>query len=245
MTAAARASLGAMSDWWRASMASDWAAALTPAAADFARVRATLDAERTAGLEVQPPAPLIMRAFQRPMRDVRVLIVGQDPYPTPGDAVGLSFSVAPGRPMPRSLRNIATELAADTGDALSDGDLSHWADQGVMLLNRVLTIRAGEAGSHRGIGWEAVTNQAIRALAARGGPLVAVLWGRDAQAVAPLLGGVPIIASAHPSPLSARRGFFGSKPFSRVNESLAGRGCPPLHWGASPPDALMGRGTSI
>lgn len=220
-------------EWWRESMASDWAHALAPVADDLALIGDVLDRERDAGVEVLPPVQQIMRAFQAPMASVRVLIVGQDPYPTPGDAVGLSFSVAPGRPMPRSLRNIATELAADTGDVLADGDLSHWADQGVMLLNRVLTVRAGEAASHRRIGWEAVTDQAIRALAARGGPLVAVLWGRDAQTVVPLLGDVPIIASAHPSPLSARRGFFGSKPFSRVNAVLESQEVPRLQWRSS------------
>lgn len=224
----------AMSDWWRDGVAADWVEALSPVATDLTRIGESLARERSAGIEVLPPAPMIMRAFQRPLADVRVLIIGQDPYPTPGDAVGHSFSVAPGRPMPRSLRNIAAELAADTGDELRDGDLSPWANQGVMLLNRVLTVRAGDAGSHRRLGWEAVTDQAIRALAARGGPLVAVLWGRDAQAVAPLLGDVPIIASAHPSPLSARRGFFGSRPFSQVNTALVRQLTKPVSWHHAP-----------
>lgn len=172
-----------------------------------------------------------MRVFATPMAAARVLIVGQDPYPTPGDAVGLSFSVAAGHPMPRSLRNIARELHDDTGELLTDGDLSHWADQGVVLLNRVLTVQAGVAGSHRRQGWEDVTELAIKALVSRDGPLVAVLWGRDAQSLAPSLGNVPRVVSAHPSPLSASRGFFGSRPFSAVNASLVEQGATPISWG--------------
>ncbi|WP_430868384.1 uracil-DNA glycosylase [Demequina aurantiaca] len=224
-----------MSEWWRSGMAPDWADALEPVAGDLDAIGATLSREHANGVEVLPASQLILRAFQRPLADVRVLIVGQDPYPTPGDAVGLSFSVAPGAPMPRSLKNIATELAADTSQSLRDGDLSHWADQGVLLLNRFLTVRAGAAGSHRRIGWEAVTDHAIRALVARGGPLVAVLWGREAQSVTPLLGDVPIIASAHPSPLSARRGFFGSRPFSRVNALMTALHETPIAWATPVP----------
>src|SRR5690606_37246122 len=147
-----------------------------------------------------------------------------------GDPMGLSFSVPPGRAMPRSLRNIASELAADTGERLITGDLTHWADQGVLLLNRCLTVRPGEPGSHRGHGWEEFTAHAIEALVARGGPLAAILWGRDAQALAPMLGEVPYVASAHPSPLSASRGFFGSRPFSRANALLAEQGGRPVRW---------------
>ncbi len=163
---------------------------------------------------------------------MKVLIVGQDPYPTPGHAVGLSFSVAPNvRPIPRSLTNIYKELVADVGgDIPSSGDLTPWFDQGVMLLNRALTVAPGTPGSHRGRGWERVTERAITALAHRGGPLVAILWGRDAQNLAPLLREVPCIASAHPSPLSASRGFFGSRPFSRVNEVLHDQGAVPVDW---------------
>src|SRR5690606_12981911 len=156
-------------------------------------------------------------AFQQPFADVRVLIVGQDPYPTPGHPVGLSFSVAPDvRPIPRSLQNIYREYTADLGyPTPSNGDLSPWSRQGVLLLNRVLTVTPGRPASHRGKGWERVTDQAIRALVARGTPLVAILWGRDAQSLRPLLGSVPRIESVHPSPMSADRGFFGSRPFSR------------------------------
>jgi uracil-DNA glycosylase len=174
----------------------------------------------------------VLRAFQRPLADVRVLVVGQDPYPTPGHPMGLSFSVQPDvRPLPRSLTNIFTELVADVGVAPpTNGDLSPWADQGVMLLNRVLTVRPGAPASHRRHGWEAVTDRAIAALVERGGPLVAILWGRDAQSLKPALGQVPTVESVHPSPLSASRGFFGSRPFSRVNELLVAQGAAPVDW---------------
>ncbi|WP_084079076.1 uracil-DNA glycosylase [Demequina sp. NBRC 110057] len=217
---------------WRDQVGPGWADALAPAAPAFESVGAFLRDEIAAGHGYLPAADAVLRAFRIPLCDVRVLIVGQDPYPTPGDAVGLSFSVAPGHPMPRSLRNIAQELADDTGETLGSGDLSHWADQGVMLLNCVLTVRPGEAGSHRRRGWEEVTSRAIEGLAARGGPLVAVLWGKPAQTLAPLLGDVPIVASSHPSPLSARRGFFGSHPFSQVNHLLVEQGATPVRWGS-------------
>lgn len=178
-----------------------------------------------------PAGKDILRAFQDPFDDVKVLIVGQDPYPTPGHAMGLSFSTRPGVRPPRSLVNIHRELQADLGVTPPlDGDLTPWSRQGVLLLNRVLTVRPGEAGSHRGRGWEAVTEAAIRALAARGRPLVAILWGRDAQRVARFLGDIPRIESPHPSPLSASRGFFGSRPFSRANEYLTSVGAEPVDW---------------
>ncbi|MDM8083436.1 uracil-DNA glycosylase [Cellulomonas cellasea] len=213
-------------------MASDWAAALAPVEAPLRRAAALAAAEERSGQVVLPSGPDVLRAFARPLADVRVLVVGQDPYPTPGHAMGLSFSVQPHvRPLPRSLANLFAELVADTGVAPpTSGDLSPWADQGVMLLNRVLTVRAGAAGSHRGQGWEAVTDRAIAALVERGGPLVAVLWGRDAQTLRPALGSTPVVASAHPSPLSARRGFFGSRPFSAVNDLLRAQGADPVDW---------------
>ncbi|GAB3600518.1 uracil-DNA glycosylase [Angustibacter peucedani] len=191
-----------------------------------------LRAEVAAGREYLPAGQHVLRAFERPFADVRVLVVGQDPYPTPGHPVGLSFSVAPGvRPLPRSLQNVFRELVQDVGVAPPrDGDLSPWCDQGVLLLNRVLTVAPGASASHRGRGWEAVTDQAIRALVERGGPLVAVLWGRDAQTLRPLLGSTPRVESAHPSPMSADRGFFGSRPFSRVNAMLAEQGAAPVDW---------------
>ena len=213
-------------------VAADWALALEPVAGQIAAMGDFLRAEVAAGRGYLPAGDRVLRAFQRPLADVRVLIVGQDPYPTPGHAVGLSFSVSPEtRPLPRSLQNIYREYTADLGRPAPDhGDLSAWADEGVLLLNRVLTVRPGEPGAHRGQGWEAVTDRAIAALVERGGPLVAILWGRDAQSLAPALGAIPRIASAHPSPMSADRGFFGSRPFSRANALLADQGAEPITW---------------
>jgi uracil-DNA glycosylase len=209
-----------------------WAVALAPAAGEIARLGNHLRAETAAGRGYLPTGQNVLRAFTYPFDEVRVLIVGQDPYPTPGHPIGLSFAVDPGvRPVPRSLQNIYRELHADLGFATpASGDLTPWASHGIMLLNRVLTVRPGVAGSHRGIGWEAVTELAIRALVARDKPLVAILWGRDAGTLRPLLGSTPIVASAHPSPLSASGGFFGSKPFSRANELLVGLGADPVDW---------------
>jgi uracil-DNA glycosylase len=209
-----------------------WAQALAPVAGKVAELGEFLRAEVAAGRGYLPHGEHVLRAFGRPFADVRVLVVGQDPYPTPGHPVGLSFSVAPGvRPLPRSLQNVFRELEADVGCARPvDGDLSPWSEQGVLLLNRVLTVRPGASGSHRGRGWEEVTDQAIRALVARGRPLVAVLWGRDAQTLRPLLGSTPRVESAHPSPMSADRGFFGSRPFSRVNALLGEQGAAPVDW---------------
>lgn len=210
----------------------DWAAALAPVAADISRMGDFLRAERAAGRPYLPAGAQVLRAFTRPLAEVRVLVVGQDPYPTPGHPVGLSFSVAPHvRPLPRSLANIYRELQTDLGIAPAPhGDLSAWFDQGVLLLNRVLTVRPGAPASHRGKGWEAITARAIEALVERGGPLVAILWGRDAQGLTPALRGVDTIASAHPSPLSAHAGFFGSRPFSRANASLVAQGAEPIEW---------------
>ncbi|MCA0329323.1 MAG: uracil-DNA glycosylase [Actinobacteria bacterium] len=209
-----------------------WAAALAPVEDAIAAMGAFLREEVAAGRGYLPAGDKVLRAFTRPFDEVRVLIVGQDPYPTPGHPVGLSFSVDPGvRPVPRSLQNIYTELVDDLAVARpTSGDLSPWADRGVLLLNRVLTVSPGRPGSHRGKGWEAVTQQAITALVARPQPLVAILWGRDAQSLTPMLGSTPIVASVHPSPLSASGGFFGSRPFSRVNDLLARQGAEPVDW---------------
>lgn len=209
-----------------------WAAALEPVAAQIAGMADFLRSETIAGRPFQPAGDAVFRAFRDPLDDVRVLIVGQDPYPTPGHPIGLSFAVDPHvRPLPRSLQNVYRELHDDLGLLPSDsGDLTPWARHGVMLLNRVLTVQTGLAGSHRSRGWEAVTDHAIRALVARGRPLVAILWGKDAGTLRPLLGDTPLIESAHPSPLSARRGFFGSRPFSRANEQLEGQGADPIDW---------------
>lgn len=213
-------------------VAPDWADALAPVADRITAMGAFLREELAAGRSYLPAGENVLRAFTRPLADVRVLIVGQDPYPTPGHAVGLSFSVARDvRSIPRSLQNIYTELSADLGIAPADhGDLSAWFERGVLLLNRCLTVRPGAPASHRGQGWEDVTDRAIEALVERGGPLVAILWGRDAQALTPRLGQVPVIASAHPSPLSARSGFFGSRPFSRANDALTSQGAEPIDW---------------
>ncbi len=213
-------------------VADDWAAALGSQTERVTAIGDHLRREIAQGRTYLPDGRHILRAFERPLADVRVLIVGQDPYPTPGHPIGLCFAVDAGvRPLPRSLVNIYQELHTDLGLTPPEhGDLTAWADQGVLLLNRVLTVRPGAPGSHRGIGWEEVTSAAIDALVRRGGPLVAILWGRDAQSLRGRLGDVPAIASAHPSPLSAARGFFGSRPFSRANAVLAGLGAPPVDW---------------
>ena len=213
-------------------VAPDWADALAPVDPQIAAMGEFLRNELRAGRSYLPHGDQVFRAFSRPLADVRVLVVGQDPYPTPGHPVGLSFSVAPDvRPVPKSLANIFQELASDTGSPRpTNGDLTPWFEQGVMLLNRVLTVAPGASASHRGRGWEAVTEQAIDALARRGGPLAAVLWGRDAQSLKPVLGEVPWVDSVHPSPLSASRGFFGSRPFSRVNALLEKQGGAPVDW---------------
>ena len=213
-------------------VAPDWAHALAPAEPALRAAGQFLRDEVAAGREYLPAADAVLRAFHRPLADVRVLVVGQDPYPTPGHPMGLSFSVqADVRPLPRSLENVFRELVADVGvPRPTTGDLTPWADQGVMLLNRVLTVRPGAPASHRRKGWEQVTDRAIAALVERGGPLVAVLWGRDAQSLRPALRDVPVVASAHPSPLSASRGFFGSRPFSQVDALLREQGAEPVDW---------------
>jgi uracil-DNA glycosylase len=213
-------------------MAPDWAEALAPVEDRIARMGQFLREELAAGRAYLPAGDAVFHAFRRPLSDVRVLVVGQDPYPTPGHPIGLSFAVERHvRPVPRSLANIYQELSTDVGVAPpAHGDLTAWADQGVMLLNRVLTVRPGESASHRGKGWEQVTERAIEALVERGGPTAAILWGRDAQSLKPMLGAVPWVESVHPSPLSASRGFFGSRPFSRVNRLLEEQGGAPVDW---------------
>jgi uracil-DNA glycosylase len=209
-----------------------WADALEPVAGRIAAMGDFLRAEVAAGRRYLPAGENVLRAFKQPFAGVRVLIVGQDPYPTPGHAVGLSFSVAPDvRRLPASLVNIFREYSDDLGyPTPATGDLTPWSERGVLLLNRVLTVQPGKPGSHRGKGWEEVTEQAIRALAARGTPLVAILWGRDARTLVPLLGAIPSIESAHPSPYSAANGFFGSRPFSRANQLLEQEGAEPVDW---------------
>ncbi|MGL5405743.1 MAG: uracil-DNA glycosylase [Propionibacteriaceae bacterium] len=213
-------------------IAPDWAKALAPVEDQIHQMGDFLRAEIAAGRSYLPAGNQVLRAFSTPLSDVRVLIVGQDPYPTPGHAVGLSFSVAADvTPIPRSLQNIYRELSTDLGiPPAAHGDLSAWAKQGVLLLNRCLTVQPGNPNSHRNKGWEIITQHAIEALVARGGPLVAILWGRDAQGLKPMLAQVPVISSVHPSPLSAARGFFGSRPFSKANEALLAQGADPIDW---------------
>jgi uracil-DNA glycosylase len=214
------------------SMDRGWAAALEPVAPQIAAMGEFLRAETAAGRAYLPLGQNVLRAFRYPLDAVRVLIVGQDPYPTPGHPIGLSFAVEKHvRPLPRSLQNIYKELTSDCGiEPPKHGDLAGWAENGVMLLNRVLTVQSGVSGSHRNKGWEPITEHAIRTLVSREKPLVAILWGRDALTLRPMLADTPIISSAHPSPLSADRGFFGSRPFSRANELLAERGADPVDW---------------
>jgi uracil-DNA glycosylase len=209
-----------------------WATALEPVAGRISAMGDFLRAEIAEGRRYLPSGENVLRAFKQPFAGVRVLIVGQDPYPTPGHPVGLSFSVAPEvKRLPPSLVNIFQEYSEDLGyPTPSNGDLVPWSEHGVLLLNRVLTVRPKSPGSHRGKGWEEVTEQAIWALAARGTPLVAILWGRDARNLVPLLDGVPCIESAHPSPYSASGGFFGSRPFSRANQLLEQQGAEPVDW---------------
>lgn len=219
-------------------IADDWAVALEPAQAELRRAGEFLRGELAAGREYLPAAENILRAFAQPLADVRVVLVGQDPYPTPGHPIGLSFAVNRDvRPLPRSLSNIYRELDDDLGIApAAHGDLSRWSDQGVLLLNRVLTVRPGAPASHRRQGWEAVTETALRALVSRGTPLVALLWGADARKAKEFLGATPTVESAHPSPLSASRGFFGSRPFSRVNALLGEQGAEPINWRVEVPE---------
>ncbi len=209
-----------------------WADALEPVADQITRMGAFLRAEIAAGRRYLPAGENVLRAFSQPFDDVRVLIMGQDPYPTPGHPVGLSFSVDPAvRRLPGSLLNIFREYSQDLGyPAPTTGDLTPWTERGVLLLNRVLTVQPGKPGSHRGKGWEEITEQAIRALVGRDKPLVAILWGRDARNLAPMLGNTPIIESAHPSPMSAHSGFFGTRPFSRANQLLESGGAAPVDW---------------
>jgi len=209
-----------------------WAKALEPVEGQVAAMGDFLRAELAAGRKYVPAGANVLRAFQQPFEDVRILLVGQDPYPTPGMAIGLSFAVSPDvRNIPASLVNIYRELGEDIGcPPPSNGDLTPWTEQGVLLLNRALTTAPRSPGAHRGKGWEEVTEQAIRALVERGGPLVAILWGSDARKLRPLLGQVPSVESAHPSPMSADRGFFGSRPFSRANELLVKQGSQPVDW---------------
>ena len=213
-------------------MDAGWADALAPVEDQIARMGTFLREQVAAGKKYLPAGDNVLRAFKQPFNDVRVLIVGQDPYPTPGHPVGLSFSVDPSvKRLPGSLSNIFREYSDDLGyPKPSNGDLTPWTERGVLLLNRVLTVEPGKPGSHRGKGWEAVTEQAIVALAKRDAPMVAILWGSDARRLGPMLGSIPRIESVHPSPMSAMNGFFGTRPFSRANQLLVDQGAAPVDW---------------
>lgn len=215
-----------------------WAQALRPVEPQIRHMGRILRDRIEHGERIAPASKNILRAFTIPFDSIKVLIVGQDPYPTPGYAVGLSFSVAPNvRPLPKSLINIYKELEDDLHIAPPiNGDLTPWTHRGVELLNRCLTVQIGRTNSHQNLGWEAVTDCAVKALNARTDengrpkPLVAILWGRNAQTLEPLLTNAAIIKSPHPSPLSASRGFFGSHPFSRANAALESMGAQPIDW---------------
>jgi uracil-DNA glycosylase len=192
-----------------------------------------IEAKVSTDAAVTPALPLIMRAFELPVQSVRVLLVGQDPYPSAGHAIGLSFAVAPEvRPLPRSLQNMMRELRDDLGrDVSNGGDLQRWSSQGVMLLNRHLSTSSGASAAHFDAGWSRFTDAAITVLnRARARKLVAILWGNEAITLQQLLADAQIVSSAHPSPLSARRGFFGSKPFSKTNDALKFVGEQPIDW---------------
>ncbi len=194
--------------------------------------------------EVLPPPADRFRALElTPPDAVRVVILGQDPYPTPGHAHGLAFSVPDGTALPRSLANIFREMRDDIGTVPTSGKLEHWARQGVLLLNTALTVPAGDAGGHARLGWERLAAEVLADIAARR-PTAFLLWGAHAAKMA---AGLPtdghlFIATAHPSPLSARRGFFGSRPFSRINAWLAQRGEPPIDWAGAGDASLRGNG---
>lgn len=187
------------------------------------RIQERVQADRQSGLVLPDPAHVFAAFNETPLDSVKVVILGQDPYPTPGNAMGLAFSVQPHMPIPASLRNIYQELISDLGgDAPVTGDLRGWARQGVLLLNTALTVRAHEAGSHHAIGWQHFTDAAIRVVNRQCDHAVFVLWGKHAQTKRKLIDDQHlIIESAHPSPLAAYRGFFGSKPFSQINAQLA------------------------
>jgi uracil-DNA glycosylase len=218
-----------------ANFPADWLAAVGPEFAKpyFADLRKFVSEERKQS-DIHPPAADVFNAFRfTPLSDVRAVILGQDPYPTPGHAHGLCFSVRPGVSIPASLRNIYKELHDDLGIApVKHGNLEAWARHGVLLLNTVLTVRAGAPNSHKGKGWETFTDAAIRAVDALTRPVVFLLWGSHAKSKAALVDKSKhaVITGVHPSPMSAANGFFGSKPFSKVNAALAAGGQPPIDW---------------
>jgi uracil-DNA glycosylase len=209
-----------------------WLPALEESREELAALEIFLSSQMTGGVQILPEPQSIFRALSLQLDQVKVVIIGQDPYPTPGHATGLAFSVSSDvQPLPRSLSNIFSELQSDVGcERPLSGDLTSWADQGVLLLNRVLTVTGGNAGSHRGRGWEEITASLVHYLVSNNPSVVAVLWGKEAQKIEALFPAGQVISSAHPSPLSASRGFFGSKPFSSVNSKLQTLGVDSISW---------------
>ena len=203
----------------------DWQSALAPLRNNFVAIDAQL-----IGQEITPAYELVLRSLNTPIDAIRVVIVGQDPYPNPAYANGLAFSVNRDvSPLPASLKNIFKEAVSDCElNYPGNGDLERWANQGVLLLNRVLTTQVNQSMAHSSIGWQVITDEVARILGAR--DVLAVLWGKSAQELSPYFSHELIISGVHPSPLSAYRGFFGSKPFSRVNEILAGQGHSSIQW---------------
>lgn len=213
-------------------IAEDWVSVLEPLDGVLQDIAQQLALRSQAGEQILPAPEVMLRALLLPLAKTKVLVIGQDPYPTPGHANGLAFAAEKNvRPLPRSLRNIYKELHADL--AVSEAphpDLSAWHDQGVLLLNQVFSVTAGLAGSHQKLGWSPVVEAIIGALNSRKNPVVAVLWGAHAQKLSPLMGNMPQVHGVHPSPLSASRGFFGSKPFSQINRHLTDAGQVPIDW---------------
>lgn len=216
-----------------------WKPALDPVLAtpQARQLGGFLNAQEDAGKVIYPPRGCRLRALElTPLDAVKAVILGQDPYHGPGQAMGLCFAVSAGVRVPPSLKNIYKELESDLGIAPpGHGDLSNWARQGVLLLNNTLTVEAGMAGSHAGRGWDAITDACVAAVATREQPCVFILWGSHAQAKAKRIEGLRndrhrVIESPHPSPLSAHRGFFGSKPFSRANAFLEEQGLGTIDW---------------
>lgn len=203
----------------------DWQCALEPFRPNLLSIDRALEGE-----DITPQYKNVMRALTTPIESIRVAIIGQDPYPTPGYAHGLAFSVSRDIvKLPASLKNIFKELESDCGVAIpTNGDLSHWSEQGVLLLNRILTTRVGHSLAHVDIGWQEISNEVARQLGQRS--VIAVLWGKSAQELAHYFPAELVLASVHPSPLSAYRGFFGSKPFSSINNILLSRGQEGIKW---------------
>lgn len=209
----------------------EWPSELSFLAEDFHRIESALIAEAKSGARILPDRSNVFRALTVKPTSAKVLLVGQDPYPNPAHAMGLSFSVPPGsKPLPGSLLNILKEIKSDLGkdSQVANGDLSPWIEQGVVLLNRTLTVRAGDSGSHHKLGWQRITDEIARKYAQHGA--IALLWGNSAQELRDFFPNDRLITGVHPSPLSAHRGFFGSRPFSAINKKLISRGDAEIIW---------------